>query len=195
MQKRRDTERKANGEPAKKKRKQEKETLERTVPTHVRLEEIGGVDPIKRQLKDLLVLPLKMPEEYVQRKIPVPRGILLHGPPGCGKTVLCRAFAAELEVDFIEILGPSVVSGMSGESEAKIREHFEEAKKRAPCLIFIDEIDVIAPKRDAAQSQMEKRIVAQILISMDNLAMESNNGKTRHCSGCNESAQIVWTLH
>ncbi|MFT7795827.1 UNVERIFIED_CONTAM: AAA family ATPase, partial [Salmonella enterica subsp. enterica serovar Enteritidis] len=77
-------------------------------------------------------------------------------------------------VPFIEILGPSVVSGMSGESEKQVREHFEKAKEVAPCLIFIDEIDVIAPKRDSAQSQMEKRIVAQLLISMDSLAMEGN---------------------
>jgi ribosome biogenesis ATPase len=176
-QKKRDSQRTVNGEPVKKKRRQEREPIDRPPPTHVRLEEIGGVDPIKRQLKDLLILPLKSPEEYVKRKIPIPRGILLHGPPGCGKTVISRAFATELDVEFIEILGPSVVSGMSGESEQKIREHFEEARRLAPCLIFIDEIDVIAPKRDTAQSQMEKRIVAQILICMDSLAMESNDGR------------------
>ncbi|KAF2083384.1 ribosome biogenesis ATPase RIX7 [Saccharata proteae CBS 121410] len=173
--------RQANGEPVKKKRKaapvEEKGDINTSAPTHTRLEDVGGVDNIKQQLKDHLVLPLLCPEEYVKRKIPIPRGILLHGPPGCGKTVISRAFAAKLGVPFIEILGPSIVSGMSGESEKQVREHFEEARKHAPCLMFIDEIDVIAPKRDTSQSQMEKRIVAQLLISMDSLAMEANDGK------------------
>jgi ribosome biogenesis ATPase len=146
-------------------------------PRGVTLEDLGGVDKVMDQLKEHLVLPLLDPQEYNQREIPIPRGILLHGPPGCGKTAICRAAAAELGVPFIEILGPSVVSGMSGESEKQIREHFDKAKEVAPCLIFIDEIDVITPKRDNAQSQMEKRIVAQLLISMDSLAMEENDGK------------------
>ncbi|KAF2866297.1 P-loop containing nucleoside triphosphate hydrolase protein [Massariosphaeria phaeospora] len=175
--KKRDGGRTKGDRESKKQKKAQESKVDTTLPAGPSLEDLGGVDNIKEQLMDHLVLPLLNPEEYVSRKVPIPRGILLHGPPGCGKTVICRAFAAELGVPFVEILGPSVVSGMSGESEKQVREHFERAKQVAPCLIFIDEIDVIAPKRDSAQSQMEKRIVAQLLISMDGLAMEGNDGK------------------
>lgn len=176
--KKRESQRGPDGQPAKKKRKAEaKEEINTAPPTHIMLEQLGGVDNVKGQLMEHLVMPLLCPDEYTRRGITIPRGILLHGPPGCGKTVISKAFANKLGVPFIEILGPSIVSGMSGESEKQVREHFEEARKNAPCLLFIDEIDVIAPKRDTSQSQMEKRIVAQLLISMDSLAMEANDGK------------------
>jgi ribosome biogenesis ATPase len=173
---------KTNGERESKKvkrsePKEEKPKIETAPPTHLSLADVGGAEKVLKQLSEHLVLPLTRPQSYAKRKIPIPRGILLHGPPGCGKTLICKAYAAALGVSFIEILGPSVVSGMSGESEKQIREIFQRAKEEAPCLIFIDEIDVIAPKRDTAQSQMEKRIVAQLLLSMDSLAMESNEGK------------------
>jgi ribosome biogenesis ATPase len=176
-EKQKDGPRQPNGEPARKKRRPNKEEIESAPPSQFRLADVGGVGEVIQQLEKHLVLPLLRPEKYITRKIAIPRGILLHGPPGCGKTLISRAFAAELGVPFIEILGPSVVSGMSGESEQKIRERFDEAKKLAPCLLFIDEIDAIAPKRDSAGSGMEKRIVTQLLISMDGLAVEENDGK------------------
>ena len=102
----------------------------------------------------------------------------MHGPPGCGKTSIANALAGELQVPFISISAPSVVSGMSGESEKKIRELFDEAKSLAPCLVFFDEIDAITPKRDGgAQREMERRIVAQLLTSMDELSFEKMEGK------------------
>lgn len=173
--------REANGEPPKKRVKvrEKHDEIDRSPPTGISLEDLGGVNDVKRQLMNLLTLPLLRPQRYADLNVPLPRGILLHGPPGCGKSMLARASAAKLGVPFIEIAGPSVVSGMSGESEKQIRDRFDEARKHAPCLIFIDEIDVIAPKRESSQSQMEKRIVAQLLISMDSLALDNkeNNGK------------------
>lgn len=165
-----------DGEPPAKRRRAVPE-IDRSPPTHVTLANLGGVDPVIQQLEDLLVLPLLQPEIYSTSKIQPPRGILLHGPPGCGKTMIANAFAAELGVSFIALSAPSIVSGMSGESEKALRDHFEEAKKMAPCLIFIDEIDAITPKRESAQREMEKRIVAQLLTCMDDLALEKTGGK------------------
>ncbi|KAI4133389.1 MAG: hypothetical protein LQ347_002192 [Umbilicaria vellea] len=168
--------RQANGEPVPKRRKATTE-VDRSPPTHVSLADLGGVDSIIQQLEDLIVLPLLQPQIYATSRIQPPRGILLHGPPGCGKTMIANAFAAELGVPFIAISAPSIVSGMSGESERALREHFEEAKKLAPCLVFIDEIDAITPKRENSQREMEKRIVAQLLTCMDDLALEKTGGK------------------
>ena len=168
--------RQVDGQPLVKKRKAVPE-IDRSPPTHVNLADLGGVDPVIQQLEDLVVLPLLQPGIYSTSKIQPPRGILLHGPPGCGKTMIANAFAAELGVPFIALSAPSIVSGMSGESEKALRDHFEEAKKVAPCLIFIDEIDAITPKRESAQREMEKRIVAQLLTCMDDLGLEKTGGK------------------
>ena len=168
--------RSTNGEPPIKKRKGIAD-VDRSPPTHVSLADLGGVDTVIQELEDLIVLPLLQPQIYTTSKIQPPRGILLHGPPGCGKTMIANAFAAELGVPFIALSAPSIVSGMSGESEKALREHFEEAKKMAPCLIFIDEIDAITPKRESAQREMEKRIVAQLLTCMDDLALDKTGGK------------------
>ena len=162
----------ANGEPLPKRQKAEK--LSMAPPVDVTLHDLGGIKDIIKQLKELLVRPLLFPETYAEMAVPLPKGILLHGPPGCGKTMISRAFAGAMGLPFIEILGPSIVSGMSGESERGLRERFEEAKRNAPCMIFLDEIDAIAPKRDSSQSQMEKRIVAQLLVSMDELNRDSS---------------------
>lgn len=169
-----------NGEPLQKKRKaitSSSPAIDKSPPSHVSLADMGGIDNVIQQFEDLLVIPMTRPEIYTSSKVQPPRGVLIHGPPGCGKTMVANAFAAELGVNFISISAPSIVSGMSGESEKALRDHFDEAKKAAPCLIFIDEIDAITPKRESAQREMEKRIVAQLLICMDDLALEKTDGK------------------
>ncbi|KEF56319.1 uncharacterized protein A1O9_07900 [Exophiala aquamarina CBS 119918] len=169
-----------NGEPLPKKRKattSSSSSIDKSPPSHVSLSDMGGIDNVIQQFEDLLVIPMTRPEIYTSSKVQPPRGVLIHGPPGCGKTMVANAFAAELGVNFISISAPSIVSGMSGESEKALRDHFDEAKKAAPCLIFIDEIDAITPKRESAQREMEKRIVAQLLICMDDLALEKTDGK------------------
>ncbi|KAJ5587889.1 uncharacterized protein N7459_003654 [Penicillium hispanicum] len=163
------------GESASKRRKGE--AVDRSPPTHVSLADLGGLDDVVQELGDLVILPMTRPQVYLSSNVQPPRGVLLHGPPGCGKTMIANAFAAELGVPFISISAPSVVSGMSGESEKALREYFDEAKRIAPCLIFIDEIDAITPKRESAQREMEKRIVAQLLTCMDEIALEKTDGK------------------
>ncbi|CAG8553930.1 18515_t:CDS:10 [Dentiscutata erythropus] len=149
---------------------------ESTLPI-ARLSDLGGIDACIEEVLELIAMPLAHPEIYLHTGVQPPRGILLHGPPGCGKTLLANAIAGELGVQFISISAPSVVSGMSGESEKKIRDVFKEAKKKAPCLIFIDEIDAITPKRETAQREMERRIVAQLLTCMDDLSWDKTDNK------------------
>ncbi|KAL4759602.1 putative AAA family ATPase/60S ribosome export protein Rix7 [Aspergillus foveolatus] len=165
------------GESHSSKRRKAENAVDRSPPTHVSLADLGGLDDVVQQLGDLVILPMTRPQVYLASNVQPPRGVLLHGPPGCGKTMIANAFAAELGVPFISISAPSIVSGMSGESEKALREHFEEAKRLAPCLIFIDEIDAITPKRENSQREMEKRIVAQLLTCMDDLALEKTDGK------------------
>jgi ribosome biogenesis ATPase len=164
--------RQLTGEPTTKRRKGERDVrsskdIDRSPPANISLADLGGVDTVIHDLTELIALPILYPDVYTFSGIQPPRGVLLHGPPGCGKTMIANAFAAELGVSFISISAPSIVSGMSGESEKKLREYFEEARKLAPCLMFIDEIDAITPKRESAQREMEKRIVAQMLTCMD----------------------------
>ncbi|KAJ1915691.1 Ribosome biogenesis ATPase rix7 [Tieghemiomyces parasiticus] len=145
--------------------------------TTVRLADVGGVDACIEEVLEYIAMPLLHPEVYLFTGVPPPRGILLHGPPGCGKTLLANAIAGELGVPFLQISAPSVVSGMSGESEKKIRDVFSEARVLAPCLLFIDEIDAITPKRETAQREMERRIVAQLLTCLDDLAWEKTGNR------------------
>ena len=131
--------------------------------------DLGGIEQILQDIHELIEYPLSHPEIYTHLGIQPPRGILLHGPAGCGKTLLAHCIAGELGVPFLKISAPEVVSGMSGESEAKLRTLFADALRHAPCIIFIDEIDAITPKRATAQREMERRIVAQLLTCMDSL--------------------------
>ncbi|KZT73524.1 ribosome biogenesis ATPase RIX7 [Daedalea quercina L-15889] len=146
-------------------------------PPTTRLSDLGGVDACIEKMLELVAMPLCHPEIYIHTGVQPPRGVLLHGPPGCGKTLLAHAIAGELGVPFIRISAPSVVSGMSGESEKTLRDTFEEAKRVAPCLLFIDEIDAITPKRESAQREMERRIVAQFLTCMDDMSWDKTDGK------------------
>ncbi|KAG2017507.1 ribosome biogenesis ATPase RIX7 [Coprinopsis cinerea AmutBmut pab1-1] len=146
-------------------------------PPATRLSDLGGVEGCIEKMLELVAMPLCHPEVYLHTGVQPPRGVLLHGPPGCGKTLLANAIAGELGVPFINISAPSIVSGMSGESEKTLRDTFEEAKRVAPCLLFIDEIDAITPKRESAQREMERRIVAQFLTCMDDMSWDKTDNK------------------
>ncbi|KAH7928310.1 AAA-domain-containing protein [Leucogyrophana mollusca] len=147
------------------------------LPPTTRLSDLGGVEACVEKMLELVAMPLCHPEIYLHTGVQPPRGVLLHGPPGCGKTLLANAMAGELGVPFISISAPSIVSGMSGESEKTLRDTFDEAKRVAPCLLFIDEIDAITPKRESAQREMERRIVAQFLTCMDDMSWEKTDNK------------------
>lgn len=134
-----------------------------------RYTDLGGLEAIFEEIQDLVERPFKNPEIYRYLGVEPPRGILLHGAPGSGKTSLAMAIAGEVGVPLIKVSAPELVSGMSGESEGKIRDLFETARSSAPCILFLDEIDAIAPKRETAQREMERRIVAQLLTCMDDL--------------------------
>ncbi len=144
------------------------EITEQKVPT-VSYEDIGGLSEAVEKIREMVEVPLKHPELFERLGVEPPKGVLLHGPPGTGKTLLARAVANEADAHFISIDGPEVVSKWVGESEKKLRSLFEEAEKNAPAIIFIDEIDAIAPKREDASGEVERRLVAQLLATMDGL--------------------------
>ncbi len=151
-----------------------KETTQQLKLRLVRYDDIGGLDYAIEKIRELVELPLKHPELFERLNLDPPKGILLYGPPGTGKTLLARAVANESDAYFISISGPAVVSKFYGESEERLRRIFDEARRNAPAIIFIDEIDAIAPKRSEVVGEVEKRIVSQLLALMDGLQPREN---------------------
>jgi len=143
------------------------ETL-RGVP-QVTYEDIGGLTDEIRKVREMIELPLRHPEIFEKLGIEAPKGVLLYGPPGTGKTLLAKAVANESNAHFISISGPEIMSKFYGESEARLREIFKEAREKAPSIIFVDEIDSIAPKREEVTGEVERRVVSQMLSLMDGL--------------------------
>ncbi len=135
----------------------------------VTYEDIGGLKEEVKKIREMVELPLKHPEIFDRLGIEPPKGVLLHGSPGTGKTLLAKAVANESEANFILLNGPEIMSKFYGESEKRIRDIFEDADKNAPSIIFIDEIDAIAPKREDVQGEVERRVVSQLLTMMDGL--------------------------
>jgi transitional endoplasmic reticulum ATPase len=137
--------------------------------TRVAYEDIGGLKEEIQKVREMIELPLRHPEIFEKLGIEAPKGVLLYGPPGTGKTLLAKAVANESNAHFISISGPEIMSKFYGESEARLREIFKEAKEKAPSIIFIDEIDSIAPKREEVTGEVERRVVSQLLSLMDGL--------------------------
>jgi len=141
---------------------------ERAIP-RISYEDIGGLGPEIKKIREMIELPMKHPELFERLGVEAPKGVLLHGPPGTGKTLLARALASETNSHFQTLSGPEIMSKYYGESEERLREIFKEAEEEAPSIIFIDEIDSIAPKREEVTGEVERRIVAQLLAVMDGL--------------------------
>jgi len=155
------------GEPIK--REEEERKLE-----EVGYDDIGGVRKQLAQIREMVELPLRHPQLFKNLGVKPPKGLLMYGPPGCGKTMIARAVANETGAFFFLINGPEIMSKLAGESESNLRRAFEEAEKNAPAIIFIDEIDSIAPKREKTHGEVERRIVSQLLTLMDGLKSRSH---------------------
>ena len=140
----------------------------------VTYDDLGGMTDTIDQLREMVELPLRHPELFQRLGVDPPKGVLLHGPPGTGKTLLARAVANESDAQFFHIAGPEIMGSAYGESEKKLRELFEQASKSAPSIIFIDEIDSIAPKRGQVSGEAEKRLVAQLLTLLDGIEPRQN---------------------
>ncbi|MDH5596213.1 MAG: CDC48 family AAA ATPase, partial [Candidatus Bathyarchaeota archaeon] len=137
-------------------------------------EDIGGLHEEIQRIREMVELPLRHPELFQRLGIRPPQGVLLHGPPGCGKTLLARAVANESEANFFPVNGPEIMNKFYGGSEQNVRDIFEQAQKNLPSIIFIDELDAIAPKREEVTGEVERRVVAQLLASMDGLTGRQN---------------------
>ena len=144
-------------------------TVARGVP-RVTYEDIGGLRNEIQKVREMIELPIRHPEIFERIGIEAPKGVLLYGPPGTGKTMLAKAVASETNASFFSIGGPEIMSKFYGESEERLRDTFKEAQENAPSIIFIDEIDSIAPKREEVSGDVEKRVVSQLLTLMDGLA-------------------------
>ncbi|MHC6180604.1 AAA family ATPase [Clostridium sp. JNZ X4-2] len=140
-----------------------------TTGSRITYEDIGGLNEQVQKIREIVELPLKYPNVFKKLGIEPPKGILLYGPPGTGKTLIARAVASETKAYFVHVNGPEIMNKFYGESEAKLREIFKEAKSRSPSIIFLDELDSIAPRREDVHGEVEKRVVAQLLALMDGL--------------------------
>ncbi len=149
-------------------------TQEQAVARLIAYEDIGGLKSQAARIREMIELPLRYPEVFDRLGIDAPKGVLLHGPPGCGKTLIARAIAHETDANFFSVSGPEVIHKFYGESEAHLRKIFEDASRKGPSIIFLDEIDAIAPKREQVVGDVEKRVVAQLLALMDGLAKRQN---------------------
>jgi transitional endoplasmic reticulum ATPase len=143
-------------------------------PSHVSYEDVGGLGNELKLVREMVELPLRYAEAFERLGIEAPKGVLLYGPPGTGKTLIARAIASETKLHFIRVNGPEIIHKFYGESEARLREIFEDASLKAPSIIFIDEIDAIAPKRAEVLGDVEKRVVAQLLALMDGMVSRGN---------------------
>ncbi|MCX7018515.1 MAG: CDC48 family AAA ATPase [Candidatus Sumerlaeota bacterium] len=137
-------------------------------------EDIGGLKPQLQRIREMIELPLRYPEVFERLGIDAPKGVLLYGPPGCGKTLIARAIAHETEANFFSVSGPEIIHKFYGESEAHLRKIFDDAGSKGPSIIFLDEIDAIAPRREQTVGDVEKRVVAQLLALMDGLNKRQN---------------------
>ncbi|MBI2951956.1 CDC48 family AAA ATPase [bacterium] len=143
-------------------------------PRPLSYEDVGGLRQQVQRIRETIELPLRYPEVFERLGIEAPKGVLLHGPPGCGKTLIARTIAHETEAHFLAVSGPEIIHKFYGESEAHLRRIFEEAARKAPSIIFLDEIDAIAPRREQVIGEVEKRVVAQLLALMDGLNRRQN---------------------